>query len=172
MSIRVIGATIVAATAIAGGLAVFGGASMASEFRPAPTPGPGSDNRTMSDSDANSTSTTSSQSAPRKSRSRNQSKSVSCSNGSCTVKLSGAPVNSADLIATSDTSVSDLGRAALGVSDFMSDGVAVEVEGQEKGLRMGEPVTIGDWTMTLERVNPRRYEAQLVATYKAPNTGR
>ncbi|MFE3448384.1 hypothetical protein ACFXJ8_05555 [Nonomuraea sp. NPDC059194] len=170
MSLQLRWVTFVAATAMVGGLSVCGTA-MAS----VPAPDPTSQGRSQSSSQSTSSESSSTQSRSSRKHQGHGSRAVpqtkksrttlkECSNGSCTVTVSGVPTQNLTLPGSAD-------EAELVVSDFADDSVSLGMGTERKQVTEGGTVDIGGWTITLESAGRGDHAAKFVAVPKAADAG-
>lgn len=95
---------------------------------------------------------------------QSRSQSSRCSNGTCTVVVSGAPTQVITLGANNV-------KARLVISDFTDDSISIALGTEKKSVRRGTSVVIGDWTITLQSVSQNGYKATIVAVAKSSRNG-
>ncbi|MFD1940425.1 MULTISPECIES: hypothetical protein [Nonomuraea] len=186
MSLQLRWVTVVAATAMVGGLTACGAdisslstsMFMTAPFMAAPTPpsqytSESGESVSQSTSDSEESTSESGESVSQstsdsdpgsdyRSAPVSRSKSRQCATGSCTVTVSGSPTQDVSLEAA--RSNSDQRRAAdLVISDFTDDSVMLGMGTEKKQVKKGESVVIGGWTVTLNSVSQSTFAAKLVA---------
>ncbi|WP_431904199.1 hypothetical protein [Nonomuraea sp. bgisy101] len=176
MSLQLRWATIMTATAMAGGLTACGAdiASMStSMFMPGSTP-PSKSSHQLS-SHSNSQYGSQSDSDPDydvdpepepESVPMSNSRVRECHKGLCTVTVSGASTQSISL-ADNDSETAERQASTLVISDFAADSVWLGMGTEKKQVQKGRSVGIDGWTFTLQSVDPNALAAKLVYVPKS-----